>query len=88
MVGVALKRIDHAEQHELAERPLADVAEAQYRSLIDQSPVAMGVHADGRYVYVYVNQTLVRRQIATRQHYGRYEPAARAGDRHAGRHDA
>ncbi len=61
MHGIALEGIDRAQPRDL-EFPLADAAEQQYRRLIDHSPVAMGVHADGRYVYV--NQTLVRRMGA------------------------
>lgn len=57
MVGVALKRTDRAE---LTVQPGA--AEEQYRWLIDHSPVAMCVHAGGRYVYV--NQALVRKMGA------------------------
>ncbi len=41
---------------------MADAAEQQYRWLVDHSPVAMCVHADGRHVYV--NQTLVRKMGA------------------------
>lgn len=39
-----------------------DEAEQRYRWLLDQSPVAIGVHVDGRYVYV--NETLVRKMGA------------------------
>ena len=39
-----------------------DDAEQRYRWLLDHSPVAIGVHVDGRYVYV--NQTLVRKMAA------------------------
>ena len=54
----ALKGIDRAQQR-AHESPPADAAEEQYRWLIDHSPVAICVHADGRYVYV--NQTLMRK---------------------------
>jgi diguanylate cyclase (GGDEF)-like protein/PAS domain S-box-containing protein len=37
-------------------------ADQRYRWLMDHSPVAIGVHVDGRYVYV--NQTLVRKMAA------------------------
>jgi diguanylate cyclase (GGDEF)-like protein/PAS domain S-box-containing protein len=56
--GIALKGINRAQQCTL-ESPLADAAEQQYRWLIEHSPVAICVHADGRYVYV--NQTLLRK---------------------------
>jgi diguanylate cyclase (GGDEF)-like protein/PAS domain S-box-containing protein len=58
---IALKGIDRAQPraHEL---PRADAAEQQYRWLVDHSPVAICVHADGRHVYV--NQTLVRKMGA------------------------
>ena len=61
MQVIALKGINRAQQraHEL---PRADEAEQQYRWLVDHSPVAMCVHADGRHVYV--NQTLVRKMGA------------------------
>jgi diguanylate cyclase (GGDEF)-like protein/PAS domain S-box-containing protein len=55
VTGFPLKRIDGA-QRELSR---ANPAEQQYRWLIEHSPVAICVHADGRYVYV--NQTLVRK---------------------------
>jgi diguanylate cyclase (GGDEF)-like protein/PAS domain S-box-containing protein len=55
---IALEGIDCAQQR-AHESPRADAAEERYRWLIDHSPVAICVHADGRYVYV--NQTLVRR---------------------------
>jgi diguanylate cyclase (GGDEF)-like protein/PAS domain S-box-containing protein len=58
VTGLALKRIDRAQQRAL-ELPRANPAEQQYRWLIEHSPVAICVHADGRYVYV--NQTLVRK---------------------------
>jgi diguanylate cyclase (GGDEF)-like protein/PAS domain S-box-containing protein len=59
VTGIALERLDHAEQTAPADQPIAGAAEQQYRWLIDHSPVAMCVHVDGRYVYV--NQTLVRK---------------------------
>ena len=40
------------------ERLRFDDADQRYRWLMDHSPVAIGVHVDGRYVYV--NETLVR----------------------------
>jgi diguanylate cyclase (GGDEF)-like protein/PAS domain S-box-containing protein len=58
VTGIALSRIDRAQRLALAVLPWANSAEQQYRSLIEHSPVAICVHADGRYVYV--NQTLVR----------------------------
>jgi diguanylate cyclase (GGDEF)-like protein/PAS domain S-box-containing protein len=46
-----------------APEPLqVDAADQRYRWLMDHSPVAIGVHQDGRYVYV--NETLVRRMAA------------------------
>ena len=46
-----------------AERPEAvDDAAQRYRWLMDHSPLAIGVHLDGRYVYV--NETLVRKMAA------------------------
>jgi diguanylate cyclase (GGDEF)-like protein/PAS domain S-box-containing protein len=45
-----------------AERSLTPEAEERYQWLIDHSPLAICVHADGRYVYV--NETLVRRMAA------------------------
>jgi diguanylate cyclase (GGDEF)-like protein/PAS domain S-box-containing protein len=39
-----------------------DDADQRYRWLMDHSPVAIGVHVDGRYVYV--NETLVRKMGA------------------------
>lgn len=39
-----------------------DEAEQRYRWLLDHSPVAIGVHVDGRYVYV--NETLVQKMAA------------------------
>jgi diguanylate cyclase (GGDEF)-like protein/PAS domain S-box-containing protein len=39
-----------------------DEAEQRYRWLLDHSPVAIGVHVDGRYVYV--NETLVLKMAA------------------------
>jgi diguanylate cyclase (GGDEF)-like protein/PAS domain S-box-containing protein len=41
---------------------LAAAAEQRYRWLLDHSPVAIGVHVEGRYVYV--NETLVRKMAA------------------------
>jgi PAS domain S-box-containing protein len=52
------KRLDRAPR----ELPPVSAAEQQYRWLIEHSPVAICVHADGRYVYV--NQTLVRKMGA------------------------
>jgi diguanylate cyclase (GGDEF)-like protein/PAS domain S-box-containing protein len=63
VTGIApLKRSDRAQRHAPAELPPASAAEQQYRWLIEHSPVAICVHADGRYVYV--NQTLVRKMGA------------------------
>jgi diguanylate cyclase (GGDEF)-like protein/PAS domain S-box-containing protein len=45
-----------------ADQSLTPEAEQRYRWLIDHSPLAICVHADGRYVYV--NETLVRRMGA------------------------
>ena len=45
-----------------ADQLQVDEAEQRYRWLLDQSPVAIGVHVDGRYVYV--NETLVRKMAA------------------------
>jgi diguanylate cyclase (GGDEF)-like protein/PAS domain S-box-containing protein len=42
-----------------AEQLQVDEAEQRYRWLLDHSPVAIGVHVNGRYVYV--NETLVRK---------------------------
>ncbi len=55
MAVLALKLLDRAHR----ELRRADPDEQQYRWLIEHSPVAICVHADGRYVYV--NQTLVRK---------------------------
>lgn len=62
MAGIALK--DSARVHPLAlvEQAQDIGADQQYRWLLDHSPVAMCVHADGRYVYV--NETLVRKMGA------------------------
>ena len=55
MTGIApLEGVDRAQR----ELPLANADEQQYRWLIEHSPVAICVHADGRYVFV--NHTLVR----------------------------
>jgi diguanylate cyclase (GGDEF)-like protein/PAS domain S-box-containing protein len=62
VTGIALKHIDGAQRRGLAELPRANVAEQQYRWLIEHSPVAICLHADGRYVYV--NQTFVRKMGA------------------------
>ena len=63
MTGLApLKFIDRAQLHAPAELPPANAAEQQYRWLIEHSPVAICVHADGRCVYA--NQTLVRKMGA------------------------
>jgi diguanylate cyclase (GGDEF)-like protein/PAS domain S-box-containing protein len=45
-----------------AEQSQVDEVEQRYRWLMDHSPVAIGVHVDGRYVYV--NETLVRKMAA------------------------
>ncbi|MGB8209056.1 MAG: PAS domain S-box protein [Mycobacterium sp.] len=45
-----------------ADQPKADEAAQRYRWLMDHSPLAIGVHLDGRYVYV--NKTLVRKMAA------------------------
>jgi len=45
-----------------AERSHVDEAAQRYRWLMDHSPLAIGVHVDGRYVYV--NKTLVRKMAA------------------------
>jgi len=45
-----------------AEQSQVDAAEQRYRWLMDHSPVAIGVHVDGRYVYV--NETLVQKMAA------------------------
>jgi diguanylate cyclase (GGDEF)-like protein/PAS domain S-box-containing protein len=47
---------------QLGEEPVAAAAEQRYRWLLDHSPVAIGVHVDGRYVYV--NETLVQKMAA------------------------
>ena len=62
MAGIALKSIERVQPLALAEQSRDIEADQQYRWLLDHSPVAMCVHADGRYVYV--NQTLVRRMGA------------------------
>lgn len=59
MQRIALKRFDRAERGAVAEWSRASETEQQYRKLIDHSPVAICVHADGRYVYV--NHALVRK---------------------------
>src|SRR6201995_4487591 len=46
----------------VAEQSLVDDAAQRYRWLMDHSPLAIGVHLDGRYVYV--NETLVRKMAA------------------------
>jgi len=59
VTGIApLKRVDRAQR----ELPLANADEQQYRWLIEHSPVAICVHADGRCVFV--NHTLVRKMGA------------------------
>jgi diguanylate cyclase (GGDEF)-like protein/PAS domain S-box-containing protein len=45
-----------------ADQPQVDAADQRYRWLLDHSPVAIGVHVDGRYVYV--NEMLVRKMAA------------------------
>ncbi|HXO12128.1 MAG TPA: diguanylate cyclase [Mycobacterium sp.] len=62
MAGIALKSIERVQSLALAEKCQDIEADQQYRWLLDHSPVAMCVHADGRYVYV--NQTLVRKMGA------------------------
>jgi diguanylate cyclase (GGDEF)-like protein/PAS domain S-box-containing protein len=62
VAGIALKSIERVQPLALAEQSRDIEADQQYRWLLDHSPVAMCVHADGRYVYV--NQTLVRRMGA------------------------
>jgi diguanylate cyclase (GGDEF)-like protein/PAS domain S-box-containing protein len=62
VAGIALKSIERVQQLALAEQSRDIEADQQYRWLLDHSPVAMCVHADGRYVYV--NQTLVRKMGA------------------------
>jgi PAS domain-containing protein len=83
VAGIALKSIERVQPLALAEQSQDIEADQQYRWLLDHSPVAMCVHADGRYVYV--NQTLVRKMGAQSadQLIGRrgYEPAAGNGDR-------
>jgi PAS domain-containing protein len=58
VVGIALKSSERVQPLALAEQSRDSAADQQYRWLLDHSPVAMCVHADGRCVYV--NQTLVR----------------------------
>jgi len=62
VAGIALKSIERVQPLALAEQSQDIEADQQYRWLLDHSPVAMCVHADGRYVYV--NQTLVRKMGA------------------------
>ncbi|HYY00430.1 MAG TPA: diguanylate cyclase [Mycobacterium sp.] len=62
MTGIALKSSERAQSFTLAEQPQDIEADQRYRWLLDHSPVAMCVHADGHYVYV--NQTLVRKMGA------------------------
>jgi diguanylate cyclase (GGDEF)-like protein/PAS domain S-box-containing protein len=63
VTGLApLRRIERAQRHAPTELQLAGSAEQQYQWLIEHSPVAICVHADGRHVYV--NQTLVRKMGA------------------------
>ena len=62
MAGIALKSVERVQPLALAEQAQDIKADQQYRWLLDHSPVAMCVHADGRYVYV--NQTLVRKMGA------------------------
>jgi diguanylate cyclase (GGDEF)-like protein/PAS domain S-box-containing protein len=47
---------------EVPEQSHVDEAAQRYRWLMDHSPLAIGVHVDGRYVYV--NKTLVRKMAA------------------------
>jgi diguanylate cyclase (GGDEF)-like protein/PAS domain S-box-containing protein len=62
VAGIALKSVERVQPLALAEKAQDIEADQQYRWLLDHSPVAMCVHADGRYVYV--NQTLVRKMGA------------------------
>ncbi|HEY2196208.1 MAG TPA: PAS domain-containing protein, partial [Mycobacterium sp.] len=62
VVGIALKSSERVGPLALVEQPHAIEADQQYRRLLDHSPVAICVHAHGRYVYV--NQTLVRKMGA------------------------
>ena len=62
MAGIALKSSERVPPLAVAEQSQEIEADQQYRWLLDHSPVAMCVHADGRYVYV--NQTLVRKMGA------------------------
>ncbi|MFZ0719181.1 diguanylate cyclase [Mycobacterium sp.] len=62
MAGIALKSSECVQPLALVEKSQEIEADQQYRWLLDHSPVAMCVHADGRYVYV--NQTLVRKMGA------------------------
>jgi diguanylate cyclase (GGDEF)-like protein/PAS domain S-box-containing protein len=62
VAGIALKIIERVQPLAPAEQSRDIEADQQYRWLLDHSPVAMCVHADGRYVYV--NQALVRRMGA------------------------
>jgi diguanylate cyclase (GGDEF)-like protein/PAS domain S-box-containing protein len=62
VAGIALRSVERVQPLALAERAQNIEADQQYRWLLDHSPVAMCVHADGRYVYV--NQTLVRKMGA------------------------
>jgi diguanylate cyclase (GGDEF)-like protein/PAS domain S-box-containing protein len=61
VTGIALKLIERSERRGAAQSRAND-AEERYRWLIDHSPVAICVHADGRFVYV--NQTLVGNMAA------------------------
>ena len=62
MAGIALRSVERVQPLALTEQAQDIGADQQYRWLLDHSPVAMCVHADGRYVYV--NQTLVRKMGA------------------------
>jgi diguanylate cyclase (GGDEF)-like protein/PAS domain S-box-containing protein len=62
VAGIALKSIERVQPLALAEQTQDTEADQRYRWLLDHSPVAMCVHADGRYVYV--NETLVRKMGA------------------------
>jgi len=62
VTGIAQRSFERVQPLALAEQSQDIEADQQYRWLLDHSPVAICVHADGRYVYV--NQTLVRKMGA------------------------